>query len=173
MTSLRRERFRGRDADLRPGVHVNAPVAFARDCARDVIANSQCAKTFAPAFTQRAERIRGFAALADGENQRLRSHRRVAMAKLARVFDFCWKVGKSLDQIFADPAGVKRRAAARKNDTADVAQLGRCHVQATQLCGAFIRVETAAHRVAHRVWLLKDFFEHVMGIITFLQCLRR
>ena len=89
------------------------------------------------------------------------------MAKLARVFDVCWKVGKSLDQIFADPTGMKRRATARKNDTADIAQLGRCHVQATQLCSAFIRVETATHRVAHRVWLLKDFFEHVMGIITF------
>ncbi len=119
---LRRKRFRSCDADLRPGVHVNSPIAFASDCARDVVTNSQCAKTFAPAFTQRAERIRGFAALADGENQRLRSHRRIAMAKLARVFDFCWNVGKSLDQIFADPAGMKRRATAGKNDTADIAQ---------------------------------------------------
>ena len=120
---LRRKRFRRRDANFRPGVHVNSSIAFARDCARDVVTNSQGAKTFAPAFTQRAEGVRGFAALADGENERLRSHRRVAMAKLARVFDFGWDVGKSLDQIFADHAGMKRRATACKDDTADIAKL--------------------------------------------------
>ena len=162
IASLRRERFRCRHADLRSGVHVNSAVALARDRAGDVVANSQCAKAFAPAFTQRAERVRCFAALADGEDQRLGRHRRIAMAKLARVFDFGRDVGESLDQIFADHAGMQRRAAAGEDDASDVAQFGRRHIQAAELCRAFFRVETAAHRVAHRVWLLKDFLEHVM-----------
>src|SRR5947209_17402243 len=88
------------------------------------------------------------------------------MTKLTRVFDFGWNVRKSLDQIFTDNAGMKRGATACKDDTADIAKLGRRHVQAAQLCRAFLWVETAAHRVADCVWLLKDFFEHVMGIIT-------
>src|SRR5204862_1034838 len=138
-----------------------------RNRACDVVTNSQSAKAFAPTFAQGSECIRGFAALTDSEDQRLRDHRCITMTKLARVFDFGWNIRKSLDQIFTDNAGMKRGAAACKDDTANIAKLGRCHVQATQLCRAFLRVETAAHRVAHRVWLLKDFFEHVMGIIPF------
>src|SRR4029450_4940051 len=68
---LRSKGLRGRDSDLRSGVHINATVAFARNRARDVVANSQGAHTFAPAFTQSAECIRSFAALADGEHQSL------------------------------------------------------------------------------------------------------
>ena len=147
-------------------MHVNATVAFTRDCARNVVANSQCAKTFAPAFAQRAEGVRGFAALADGEHQRFRRHWRVAMAKLAGVIDFGGNVCQSFDQIFADSCGVQRSSASRENDSPNVAQLRRRHVQPAQLCRAFLWVETAAHRVADCVWLLKDFFEHVMGIIT-------
>ena len=92
--NLRRERFRRRDANLRSGMHVNAAIALARDRAGDVVANSERAITFASAFAQRAECVRGFAALADGENERVASHRRVAMAKLARVFDFGWECGR-------------------------------------------------------------------------------
>ena len=66
---LRSKRFGGRDADLRSGVHVNAAIALARDRARDVVANPERAITFAPAFAQRAERIGGFTALADGKNE--------------------------------------------------------------------------------------------------------
>src|SRR6266446_6199449 len=112
---LRGKRFRGRHADLRSGVHVNTTVAFARDRARDVVTNSQGAKTFALAFAQRTQRVRSFAALADGEDQRLRSHRRIAMAKLAGVIDLGRDVRQPLDQIFADSARMQRRAATREN----------------------------------------------------------
>ena len=156
-----------------PGVHVNSTVAFARDRARDVVANPECAKAFAPAFAQRTERVRSFAALADREDQRLRSHRRIAMAKLARVFDFGRDVRQSLDQIFADSAGMQRSAATGENDASDIAQLRRRHVQAAELGGAFLSVKTAAHRVAHGVWLLKDFLEHVVGVITLLDVFGR
>src|ERR1044072_3801912 len=89
------------------------------------------------------------------------------MTKLARVFDLGWDVGKSLDQIFADPSGMQSCATSCKDDAAVVPKLRSRHIQAAQLCGAFVRVKTAAHCVAHGVWLLKDFFEHVMRIITF------
>src|SRR5438132_533555 len=103
---LRRKRFGSRHTDLRSRVHINASVALSRDRARDVVTNPQGAKTFAPAFAQCTERVRSFAALADGKNQRLRSHRRITMAKLAGVIDFCRDVRQSLDQIFADSAGM-------------------------------------------------------------------
>src|ERR1044071_416847 len=89
------------------------------------------------------------------------------MAKLARVFDFGWDVGKSLDQIFTDPSGMKSRATSCQDDTTDVAKLRRRHIQAAQLCGAFVRVEATAHCVSHGVRLLKNFLEHVMRIVTF------
>jgi hypothetical protein len=61
---------------------------------------------------------------------------------------------------------VQCRAASSENDSPDVAQLRRRHVQSAQLCRGFVRVETPAHRVSNRVRLLKDFLEHVMGIIS-------
>ena len=154
-------------------MHVNAAVALARNCARDVIANAQRAKAFAPAFTECAERVGSLAALADCENQRLRRHRCITVAKFVREFDFSGNVRKSLDQIFPHPAGVESRAATHQNNASDIAQLRRCHVQAAQLRRAFFQTEATAHRIAHRVWLLKDFFEHVMGVVAFFNVLGR
>src|SRR6058998_168841 len=91
------ERFRGRDANLGPGMHVNTTVTLARDRARDVVTNSQRPKTFAPTFPECPECICSFAALADGKNQSPRRHRRVAMAKLARIFDFGGNIRQPLD----------------------------------------------------------------------------
>src|SRR4029453_10635911 len=162
---LRSKRFGGRHANLRPGVHVNAAVAFARDRARDVVAYSEGTKTFAPALAQRAERVRGFAALTDGEDQRLRRHRCVAMTKFAGVIYFGWDASHSLNQIFTDSCGVQRGAASGENDSTDIAQLRRRHISAPQFCRGFFRIKAPAHRLAPRVWLLKDFLEHVMGII--------
>ena len=109
MVDLRSERFRRRDADLRPGMHVNAAVALARDRAGDVVANAERAITFAPAFAQRAERVGGFSALTDGENERVARHRCVAMTKLAGVFHFSRNLASCSIKIFAD----HRRHAAR------------------------------------------------------------
>jgi hypothetical protein len=89
------------------------------------------------------------------------------MAKLAGVIHFGWDASHSLNQIFADSCGVQCSAASGENDSPDIAQLRRPHVQSAQLCRGFFSVKTPAHRVANRVWLLKDFLEHVMGIIPF------
>src|SRR5256885_3545314 len=64
-------------------------------------------------------------------------------------------------------------AATSENNAPDVAQLGGRHVQAAQLRGAFFHAKTAAHRIAHRVGLLKDLLEHVMSKIAFLEILGR
>ena len=120
---LRGERFGRGHADLRAGVHVNAAVALARDGAGDVVANAEGAIALALAFAQRAERVGGFAALADGEDERVARHRRIAVAELAGVFDFGRNVGELLDEVFADHRRVQRGAAAGENDAADVAQL--------------------------------------------------
>ena len=111
-------------------MHVNSAVAFTRNCARDVVANSQRAKAFAAAFTQCPKRIRSFAALADRENQGLRSHGRVAVAKLTREINFSRDVRQALDQIFADSGGVQRGATAGENDPPYIAKFRRGHVQA-------------------------------------------
>ena len=75
------------------------------------------------------------------------------------------------DQIFADHRGVQRGAATGENDPADIAQLRRRHVQSAELGGALFQAEPAAHRVAHGAGLLKDFLEHVVRVIAFLDVL--
>src|SRR5438552_18929526 len=101
-------------------MHVNAAVAFTRDGAGDVVANSKGAKAFAPALAQCAERIRSFATLANSEDQRLRRHRRVAMAKLAGVIHFGWDASHSLNQIFADSSGVQWGAESGENNSTGI-----------------------------------------------------
>src|SRR4029078_7110930 len=57
---LRRKRFRCCHTNFWSGVHVNSSITLTRDGARHVVTKSQGAKTFAPAFAQRAEGVRGF-----------------------------------------------------------------------------------------------------------------
>src|SRR4029453_10051234 len=102
-------------------MHINATVAFTCDRARNVVTDSQCAKTFAPAFTQCAECVCGFPALADGEYECLGRHRRVAMTKLAREFDFGGNIRESLDKIFPRHPGMQSGAATGENNAPDVA----------------------------------------------------
>ena len=95
------------------------------------------------------------------------------MAKLARVFDLGWNIGQLFDHVFSHSAGVQRGAAPGEDDAPDIAQLARRHVQAAELGRAFFIVEPAAHRVAHRVGLLKDLLEHVVRVIAFLDVFGR
>ena len=102
-------------------MHVNAAVTLPRDRTCDVVTDSQRAKAFAPAFTERAECVCSFAALADGEHQRLGGNGRITMTKLARIFDFGGNIREPLDQIFPHPAGMQGRAATHKNNAPDIA----------------------------------------------------
>ncbi len=94
---LRRKRFRRGDTDLRTGVHINPAVALARDRAGNVVANTEGAIAFPPALAQGAERVRGLAALADGEDEGVARHRGIAMAKFAGVFHFGRDLRELLD----------------------------------------------------------------------------
>src|SRR4029453_18363820 len=68
---------------------------------------------------------------------------------------------------------MKSGAATGENNASDTAQFRRRHVQASQLCGAFFQAEAPAHRIAHRVRLLKDFLEHIMRVIALCNVLGR
>src|SRR5205823_3892937 len=116
-------------------VHVNTAVALTRDRARDVVANSKRAIAFAFAFAQSAKRVGGFAALADREDKRVLGRRRVSMTVLTGKIDIDRNVCQLLDDVFANTRGVQGGAATGKNNTRDVAQFGRIHVQAAKLCG--------------------------------------
>ena len=102
-------------------MHVNASVALARNCTRDVVADSKSAKTFAPAFAEGAERVRSLAALADSEDQRLPGQRCVSMTKLARVFYLGGDIRQPFDQIFSHSAGMESGAATGENDAPHIA----------------------------------------------------
>src|SRR5438067_974634 len=171
--NLRGEGFRRCDADLRTGVHVNAAVALPCNCAGDVIANPQRAKAFAAAFTERTESVSSLAALADCENQCLRRHWCITVAKFAREFDFSGNIRESLNQIFADPSGMQSSATTGENNAPDVTQLRWRHIQAAQLRRAFFQTEATPQRIAHRIRLLKDFFEHVVGVSAFFDIFGR
>src|SRR2546430_13076570 len=93
------------------------------------------------------------------------------MTELARVIDFGRDVRHSLNQVFADSAGMQGRAAAGENDASYIAQFRRSQVQATEFCWAFLSVETGPQSITHHAWLFKDFLVHVVWTITVLTSL--
>jgi len=109
---LRGERLRCRNPDLGASVHVNAAVAFARDRARNVVANSERAIAFAFAFAQCAEGVGGLSALTDRENQGVLGRRRVSMAIFTGKIDIHRNVGQLLNGVFANSGRVQRGATA-------------------------------------------------------------
>ena len=160
------EGFGGRNADLRPGMHVHPAVAFTGDGAGDIITNAQRPVAFALAFAHGSECIRRFAALADGKNDGVFVHRHVAVAKFTGKFDLGGKVCQAFQDVFADHRGVARGAATGEDDALDIAQFRGRHVEAAELGGGFLHGKAPAHGVAQGIGLLKNFFEHVMGVIS-------
>ena len=55
-------------------------------------------------FAQRSRGVGRFAALGDGEQQRVVVHRRIAIAQFAGVFDLDRDAGEFLEEILAEPA---------------------------------------------------------------------
>src|SRR2546423_9161154 len=91
------KRFSRGDADLRAGMHVDATIALACNRAGDIVANAKSAIAFPPAFAKSAERVRGLAALADGEHDRVARHRGIAMAEFAGELHLGRNLGELLD----------------------------------------------------------------------------
>ena len=133
IVTWRGERFGRGDADLRPGVHVDAAIAFAGDGARHVVANAEGAMAFALALAQGRERIGRLAALRDDEDERVLRQRHVAIAELARELDLRGDVREMLDDVFADHGRVAAVPQPREDDALDGAQLRVAHLEAAEL----------------------------------------
>jgi hypothetical protein len=99
----------------------------------------------------------------DGKHERVGINGRIAIAKLAGVFDFCRDVRQLFKKIFADKASVPACAAGGNHNAIHRAQLRQRHVQAAKLCRARVAIDAAAQGILDRARLLKDFLEHVMG----------
>ena len=103
--------------------------------------------TFAFDFAQRGQRVGGFAALRDGEQQRVAIDRRIAVAEFAGVFDFDRDAGEFFDQVFADHGGVPTGAAGSENQAVHLTQLLRRKIEAAEYGRGLVAIEPAAHGV--------------------------
>ncbi len=130
--ALRREGLGRGDADLRAGVQVDAAVGLLGDRAADDVADGQRGVPLAFHLAQGGQRVGRFAALRDGEQQRVVVQRRIAIAQLAGVFDFDRNAGQLFDQVLADQGRVPACAAGGEHDAVDAAKLLRREVQAAE-----------------------------------------
>ena len=90
---LRGEGFGRRHADLRPGVHIDASVAFASDRAGNVVADPERPMPLALALAQGRQRVGRLPALADHKDEGVACHRQVAVTQFACKFAFHREVG--------------------------------------------------------------------------------
>ena len=86
----------------------------------------------------------------------------IAVAELARVFDFGGQMGQFLEQIFPHQTRVPARAAGGDDDAVHRPQFGERHVQPTELGRARIAVDASAQRVLDGARLLENLLEHVV-----------
>ena len=114
--ALRGERLGRGHADFRPGVQIDAAVGLLGDRAADHVADGQRRMPLALHLAQRRQRVGRFAALRDGEQQRVVVQRRIAIAQLAGVFDFDRNLGQVLDQVLAHQGRVPTGAAGREQE---------------------------------------------------------
>ncbi len=88
----------------RDGVQVDAAIRFLSDARADDVANRKGSMPLPLHFAQGRQRVGRLAALRDREHQRVVVDRRIAIAQLARVFDFDGQPGEFLEQVFATKA---------------------------------------------------------------------
>ncbi len=163
---LRRKGLGRSHADFRAGVQVNPAVGFAGDRRADHVADRQRRVPFALAFPHGREGVGRLAALRDREHHRPRAQGRIAIAQLARVFDFGGNAGELFQQIFPNQPGVPTRAARGEHDPVDLPQFLGGEIQTPEDRGSFIVVQPAAHGVFDRSRLLKNLLEHVMLVLA-------
>ncbi len=126
----------------------------------------------ASGFAQAGERIGSFTGLADDEDERSGFDGRVAVAELAGVFDFDGDVGEVFDHVFAGERGVPAGAACIDEDSVHRAEFGCGHVEAAEVGGGFLLVESSAQCVLEGARLLEDLLEHVVGVSALLGLFR-
>ena len=153
-------------ADLGPGMHVDAAIAFAGDGAGHIVADAEGAVSLALALPERRKGVGGLAALTEDKDERVLGHRKVAVAELAGVFALGRDLGKVFDQVLSHHGGVHGGAASAQDDSLGGAEFRIAHVQTSELGSRLLMGETAAHRIGHRAHLLVDLLEHEVGIVT-------
>ena len=84
---LARKRLGGRDADLGPGVEVDAPIHLARDGGPDHVHESQRPGPAPLRLTQGRQRVRRLTRLRDAHHERPIVHDGIPIPELGRVFD--------------------------------------------------------------------------------------
>ena len=118
---LRRERLGGGDADLGPGVQVDAAVGLAGDGAADDVARCRASGGPCASHSRRAASVSAVSPdWRDGEDERVSVDRRVAVAELAGVLDLDRDAGELLDQVLADQGRVPAGAAGGEDDAVDL-----------------------------------------------------
>ena len=144
-------------------MQIDAAVGFPGDRAADDVANGQRRVPLALHFAQGGQRVGRFAALRDGEQQRVVVDRRIAIAQLAGVFHFDRNPGQLLDQIFADQRRVPAGAAGGEHDAVDRPR-SCCGVRFRPPNSAVASSSFSRPRMAlsHRFGLLEDLLEHVV-----------
>ena len=115
-------------------------------------------------LAQSTQGVGRLARLAQDEDQRPVVERGVAVAELAGVLDLDGQVGEPLDQVLADQGRVPARAAGGEDDPADAAELAGRQVQAAELRRRLGPAQPAAAGVDHRLGLLADLLDHVVGV---------
>ena len=161
---LGRERLGAGDADLGPGVQVDAAVGLAGDRAADGVDDRQRGMAPPLGLAEGAQRVGRLARLAEHEDERAVVERGVAIAELAGVLDLDGQVRQPLDQVLADHRRVPARAAGGEDDPADAAELAGGQVQPAELGRRLGAAQPAAAGVEHRLGLLADLLEHVVGV---------
>ena len=119
--NLAREGLGARHADLGAGMQVNSTVRLASDRGTDHVANGKRKVPLALALAEGRQCIRGFAGLADGDDDRVVVDRRIAVAELAGVLDLDGNLGELLDEVFAHLGGMVTGAAGGQNDAPGLA----------------------------------------------------
>src|SRR5208282_2924301 len=108
------------------------------------------------------KRVRGFARLADGDDEAVLVENRIAIAEFAAVVDFDRNVRQPLDHEFPGEPGVPARAAGDDLDVVKIAELLVGDVHFVQEDFASLLRNSAEQRVADGARLLEDFLLHEM-----------
>ena len=164
--ALAGERLGAGDADLRPGVQVDAAVGLAGDRAADDVDDAQRQRALFLGFAQGRQRVGGLAGLADRDHHRVLFDDRIAIAELAGVGAFGDHLGQIFHQVIADQPRVPRGALAGQDEPLGLHQLARVIGQPAQDDPPLALLGPPAQAVAHGVGLLEDLLEHVVLVVA-------
>ncbi len=127
------------------------------------------AESSGAAPAQRGQSVGRLPRLRDGEAERARGDRRIAVAELGRGLDVCGKAGQTLEQVTPDHAGVRSGAAGH-----DVQPVDAGEVEPVRRGGAASDgVQVARQRVLAGVGLVVDLLLHEMPVVALLDQRRR